>query len=141
MGDDGNRNDLGGDVASTETPIEGPIKTEDEIAAEVAKAEEEFISAPEDHVENPLVSGEPKEDDSEGDDRLRGAIGSGSLAVDYPNEKEGAAPGSGTMKRKATAKRRPRSHRSLALPWRRLRPLWPTPLQLQSRRRRSLRLA
>ncbi len=58
-----------------------------EQVAEEAKAEEEFISAPEDTVENPLVPEEKKADD-EDEDRLKGAIGSGNLAADYPEEKE-----------------------------------------------------
>ena len=87
MSDDEYRNGFGGDAAPAEAPaeapVEEPVKTEEEIAAEEAKAEEDFISTPEDHVENPLVPEEKSEDD-EDVDRLKGAIGSGNLAVDYP---------------------------------------------------------
>lgn len=81
MSDDEYRNGFGDE----EAPVE---KTAEENAAEEAKAEEEFIDTPEDHVDNPLVPDEQKEDDSEDEDRLKGAIGSGNLAVDYPEEKE-----------------------------------------------------
>lgn len=91
MSDDEYRNGFGGDATPAETPAEEPVKTEEEIAAEEAKAEEDFISTPEDHVENPLVPEEKSEDD-EDEDRLKGAIGSGNLAVDYPEEKEEEAP-------------------------------------------------
>lgn len=91
MSDDEYRNGFGeGDIpaaAPTEAPAEEPVKTEEEIAAETAKAEEDFISTPEDTVENPLVPEEKTDDEDE--DRLKGAIGSGNLAVDYPEE---AAP-------------------------------------------------
>ena len=53
MSDDEYRNGFGGDAAPAEAPaeapVEEPVKTEEEIAAEEAKAEEDFISTPEDH--------------------------------------------------------------------------------------------
>ncbi len=55
--------------------------TPDQVEEE-AKAEEEFISEPEDTVLNPLVPEEPKEED----DRLEGSISSGDLSTDYPEE-------------------------------------------------------
>lgn len=90
MSDDEYRNGFGDDNA----PVE---KTPEEMAAEEAKAEEEFISTPEDHVENPLVPEEPKEDDSEDEDRLKGAIGSGNLAADYPEEEKELASNEDNM--------------------------------------------
>ena len=87
MSDDEYRNGFGESDVPAETPAEEPVKTEEEIAAETAKAEEDFISTPEDTVENPLVPEEKTDDEDE--DRLKGAIGSGNLAVDYPEE---AAP-------------------------------------------------
>ncbi len=84
MTDDEYRNGFGDENAPAETE-----KTEKELADEEAKAEEEFISTPEDTVENPLVPEEPKEvDDSEDEDRLKGAIGSGNLEADYPEEEK-----------------------------------------------------
>lgn len=59
-----------------------------EQIAEEAKAEEEFISSPEDTVENPLVPEAPKEEDDDSVTRLEGAIGSGNLETDYPEEKQ-----------------------------------------------------
>jgi ribosomal protein S18 acetylase RimI-like enzyme len=82
MSDDEYRNGFGESDAPAETPAEEPAKTEEEIAAETAKAEEDFISTPEDTIENPLVPEEKTDDEDE--DRLKGAIGSGNLAVDYP---------------------------------------------------------
>ena len=90
MSDDEYRNGFGDENA----PVE---KTPEEMAAEEAKAEEEFISTPEDHVENPLVPEEPKEDDSEDEDRLKGAIGSGNLAADYPEEEKELASNEDNM--------------------------------------------
>lgn len=90
MSDDEYRNGFGDENASVE-------KTPEEMAAEEAKAEEEFISTPEDHVENPLVPEEPKEDDSEDEDRLKGAIGSGNLAADYPEEEKELASNEDNM--------------------------------------------
>ena len=92
MSDDEYRNGFGDGAAPAEAPVEAPaeepVKTAEEIAAEEAKAEEEFISTPEDHVDNPLVPEEKTDDEDE--DRLKGAIGSGNLAVDYPEEKSEA---------------------------------------------------
>lgn len=61
-------------------------KSEAEIAAEEAKAEEEFISTPEDTVQNPLVPKDPALE-AEEENRLEGAIGSGNLQADFPEEK------------------------------------------------------
>ena len=62
-------------------------KTPEELAAEEAKAEEEFISTPEDTVENPLVASEPIEEVVEPTSpALEGAIGSGSLEASQPEE-------------------------------------------------------
>ena len=91
MSDDEYRNGFGDGAAPVEAPAEEPVKTAEEIAAEEAKAEEEFISTPEDHVDNPLVPEEKTDDEDE--DRLKGAIGSGNLAVDYPEEKSEAPAG------------------------------------------------
>jgi len=65
-------------------------KSRDEIAAEEAKAEEEFLATPEDTVRNPLVPEEPKAD-AEEEISLEGAIGSGNLEADYPEEKKSAS--------------------------------------------------
>lgn len=61
-------------------------KTPEEIAAEEAKAEEEFLATPEDTITNPLVPEEPKAAEEE-EISLEGAIGSGNLEADYPEEK------------------------------------------------------
>jgi hypothetical protein len=54
-----------------------PELTPEQIAEE-AKAEEEFISAPEDTITNPLVPEEPTPADVQ-ENTLEGAIGSGDL--------------------------------------------------------------
>ena len=61
-----------------------PELTPEQIAEE-AKAEEEFISAPEDTITNPLVPEEPTPADVR-ENTLEGAIGSGDLQTELPQE-------------------------------------------------------
>lgn len=88
MDDDKYREGFGDAAPATDpsvTDAAAELNAEQAAAVE-AQAEEDFISAPEDTV-NPLV---PAPDD-DAENRLEGAIGSGNLEADYPDEAAPAA--------------------------------------------------